>query len=48
MISTVSSFALVQDGLAAVERTLAETAQPDHPLLGPMLSMVLPGSSGAR
>ena len=33
MISTVSSFALVQDGLAAVERTLAETAQPDHPLL---------------
>lgn len=44
MISTVSSFALVQDGLAAVERTLAETAQPDHPLLGPMLSMVLPGS----
>lgn len=44
MISTVSSFALVQDGLTAVERTLAETAQPDHPLLGPMLSMVLPGS----
>ncbi len=44
MISTVSSFALVQDGLAAVERTLADTAQPDHPLLGPMLSMVLPGS----
>lgn len=44
MISTVSSFALVQDGLAAVERALAETAQPDHPLLGPMLSMVLPGS----
>ena len=44
MISTVSSFALVQDGLAAVERTLAETAQPDHPLLGPMLSRVLPGS----
>jgi heptaprenyl diphosphate synthase len=44
VISTVSSFALVQDGLAAVERTLAETAQPDHPLLGPMLSMVLPGS----
>jgi len=44
VISTVSSFALVQDGLAAVERTLADTAQPDHPLLGPMLSMVLPGS----
>lgn len=44
MISTVSSFALVQDGLAAVERALADTAQPDHPLLGPMLSMVLPGS----
>jgi heptaprenyl diphosphate synthase/octaprenyl-diphosphate synthase len=44
VISTVSSFALVQDGLAAVERTLAETAQPDHPLLGPMLSLVLPGS----
>jgi geranylgeranyl pyrophosphate synthase len=44
VISTVSSFALVQDGLAAVERALAETAQPDHPLLGPMLSMVLPGS----
>ena len=44
MISTVSSFALVQDGLAAVERALTETAQPDHPLLGPMLSLVLPGS----
>jgi heptaprenyl diphosphate synthase/octaprenyl-diphosphate synthase len=44
VISTVSSFALVQDGLAAVERALAETAQPDHPLLGPMLSLVLPGS----
>ena len=44
MISTVSSFALVQDGLVAVERALADTAQPDHPLLGPMLSMVLPGS----
>lgn len=44
MISTVSSFALVQDGLAAVERALVETSQPDHPLLGPMLSMVLPGS----
>jgi geranylgeranyl pyrophosphate synthase len=44
VISTVSSFALVQDGLAAVERALADTAQPDHPLLGPMLSMVLPGS----
>jgi geranylgeranyl pyrophosphate synthase len=42
--STVSSFALVQDDLAAVERALAETANPDHPLLGPMLSMVLPGS----
>jgi geranylgeranyl pyrophosphate synthase len=35
---------MVQDGLTAVERTLAETAQPDHPLLGPLLSMVLPGS----
>jgi geranylgeranyl pyrophosphate synthase len=44
VISTASSFALVQDGLAAVERALADTAQPDHPLLGPMLSMVLPGS----
>jgi geranylgeranyl pyrophosphate synthase len=30
--------------LAAVERALADTAQPEHPLLGPMLSMVLPGS----
>jgi geranylgeranyl pyrophosphate synthase len=44
VISTVSSFAMVQDDLSAVERTLAETAQPDHPLLGPLLSMVLPGS----
>lgn len=44
MISTVSSFAMVQDDLSAVERALAETAQPDHPLLGPLLSMVLPGS----
>jgi len=44
VISTVSSFAMVQDDLSAVERTLAETAQPDHPLLGPLLSMVLPGN----
>jgi geranylgeranyl pyrophosphate synthase len=44
VISTVSSFAMVQDDLSAVERTLAETSQPDHPLLGPLLSMVLPGS----
>jgi heptaprenyl diphosphate synthase len=44
VISAVSSFAMVQDDLSAVERTLAETAQPDHPLLGPLLSMVLPGN----
>ena len=44
MIQSASSFELVQDGLAAVEKSLAETAQPDHPLLGPMLSTVLPGS----
>ena len=44
MIQSASSFELVREELAAVDKALAETAQPDHPLLGPMLSMVLPGS----
>jgi geranylgeranyl pyrophosphate synthase len=44
VIQSASAFDLVRDGLAAVDRALAETAQPEHPLLGPMLSMVLPGS----
>ena len=44
MVSTGPGLSLVQDELARVEQALAETAQPDHPLLGPMLSTVLPGS----
>ncbi|MCC6174358.1 MAG: polyprenyl synthetase family protein [Chloroflexi bacterium] len=44
MISAIASFDLVQDGLTAVQRALAETAQPEHPLMGPLLSMILPGS----
>ena len=44
MVSTGPGLSLVQDDLAGVERALAETAQPDHPLLGPMLSTILPGS----
>ncbi|MFN0070646.1 MAG: polyprenyl synthetase family protein [Chloroflexota bacterium] len=44
MTSTAPSFALIQHELGAVEQTLIETAQSDHPLMGPMLSMVLPGS----
>jgi len=44
VIQSVSPFDLVQDGLAAVESALIETAQQDHPLLGPTLSTVLPGS----
>ena len=44
MVQSASSFELVQDGLAAVDAALAETAQPDHPVLGPMLSTILPGS----
>ena len=36
--------ALVQPGLARVERSLAALAESDDPVLGPMLSSVLPGS----
>jgi heptaprenyl diphosphate synthase len=42
--SMAPSLALIQEELAAVEQALVETAQSDHPLMGPMLSMVLPGS----
>jgi geranylgeranyl pyrophosphate synthase len=42
--ATTLAYDLVQPELQLVERELAATAQPDHPLLGPMLSMVLPGS----
>jgi geranylgeranyl pyrophosphate synthase len=44
MTSTAPSLALIQNELAAVELALVEIAQSDHPLMGPMLSMVLPGS----
>jgi geranylgeranyl pyrophosphate synthase len=44
MTSTAPSLALIQEGLASVEQALIDTAQSEHPLLGPMLSMVLPGS----
>jgi geranylgeranyl pyrophosphate synthase len=42
--STAPSLTLIQDELAAVEAALIDTAHSDHPLMGPMLSMVLPGS----
>jgi geranylgeranyl pyrophosphate synthase len=35
---------LVRSELEEIEAQLSATAQPEHPLLGPMLSMVLPGS----
>src|SRR5829696_2576193 len=44
MTSTAPSLTLIEQELAAVEETLIETAQSEHPLMGPMLSMVLPGS----
>ena len=44
MVTTGGLFELVQDDLARVELALSETAQPEHPLLGPMLSTILPGS----
>ncbi|HTD76933.1 MAG TPA: hypothetical protein VK898_04790, partial [Chloroflexota bacterium] len=36
--------ALAQPGLARVERSLVALAESDDPVLGPMLSSVLPGS----
>jgi geranylgeranyl pyrophosphate synthase len=42
--STSTLFDLVRPELAEVERQLGVTARAEHPLLGPMLSMVLPGS----
>jgi geranylgeranyl pyrophosphate synthase len=44
MTSTAPSLTMIEQELAAVEETLIETAQSEHPLMGPMLSMVLPGS----
>ncbi len=44
MIAREAPFRLVREELVRVERALAETAQPDHPLLGPLLSEILPGS----
>ena len=44
MVSIDAPFGLVREDLARVERALAETAQPDHSLLGPLLATVLPGS----
>jgi heptaprenyl diphosphate synthase len=41
--TTSSLFELVRPDLDQVERELAETARPEHRLLGPMLSMILPG-----
>jgi geranylgeranyl pyrophosphate synthase len=41
--TTSSLFELVRPELDQVERELGDTAQPEHRLLGPMLSMVLPG-----
>jgi len=41
---TGSLFGLVRTELDEVEAQLTATAQAEHPLLGPMLSMVLPGA----
>lgn len=43
MTTTSALLATVRDELALVERELELTARADHALLGPMLSMVLPG-----
>jgi geranylgeranyl pyrophosphate synthase len=44
-VTTIGSvFDLVRPELEEVESQLAATAQAEHPLLGPMLSMVLPGA----
>jgi geranylgeranyl pyrophosphate synthase len=42
--ATGALFGLVEDELLDVERELARTALPDDRLMGPLLSMVLPGS----
>jgi geranylgeranyl pyrophosphate synthase len=44
LTTTSSLYDLVRPELAEVERQLVLTARAEHPLLGPMLSMVLPGS----
>ncbi|MCC7103764.1 MAG: polyprenyl synthetase family protein [Chloroflexi bacterium] len=44
MTSTAAALALVRDDLERVEQELQLVAQTEHPLLGPMLSMVLPGA----
>lgn len=43
MTTTTSLFDLVLPDLARVEAELERTARAEHPLLGPMLSTVLPG-----
>lgn len=44
MSATRSLFGLVQEELVRVERDLAEAAKTDHPFLGPILSLLLPGT----
>lgn len=44
MTAASPPFDLVSAELEEIEAQLSTTAQPEHPLLGPMLSMVLPGS----
>ncbi|MFN8522117.1 MAG: polyprenyl synthetase family protein [Chloroflexota bacterium] len=44
MVTTGVSFGLIADELRLVEDALTDTARAEHPLLGPMLSTVLPGS----
>jgi geranylgeranyl pyrophosphate synthase len=44
LATTGASIGLVQDDLARVEQALLETARPDDPFMGPLLSTVLPGS----
>jgi geranylgeranyl pyrophosphate synthase len=44
MTATGSLFDLVRSELVDVEAELSATARAEHPLLGPMLSMILPGA----
>ena len=44
VLAAEAALRLVEADLARVEASLAETAQPNDPILGPLLSTVLPGS----
>ncbi len=44
MVTTGAPFGLVREDLDRLELALVETARAEHPILGPLLSTVLPGS----